>query len=102
MKVFAFEHHYQRLLSQTSWSMTGIIDIQLPAGDAQAAAEHVDALRRAARDVGGSVVVTQAPPDVKQQVDVWGESDALPLMRRLKDGFDPRRTLNPGRFIGGI
>ena len=28
--------------------------------------------------------------------------DALPLMRAVKNQFDMRNTLNPGRFLGGI
>jgi len=28
--------------------------------------------------------------------------DTLPLMREIKHRFDPNRTLNPGRFLGGI
>ncbi len=28
--------------------------------------------------------------------------DSLPLMREIKRQFDPNRTLNPGRFLGGI
>ena len=28
--------------------------------------------------------------------------NALPLMREIKRQFDPNRTFNPGRFIGGI
>jgi len=26
----------------------------------------------------------------------------LDLMRRVKDQFDPRRRLSPGRFVGGL
>ena len=28
--------------------------------------------------------------------------NAFPLMREIKRRFDPNRTLNPGRFLGGI
>jgi glycolate oxidase FAD binding subunit len=34
---------------------------------------------------------------------VWGEPPAaIAQMRALKERFDPNRTLNPGRFVGGI
>jgi FAD/FMN-containing dehydrogenase len=31
-----------------------------------------------------------------------GAEKAPALMREIKRQFDPNRTLNPGRFIGGI
>jgi glycolate oxidase FAD binding subunit len=52
---------------------------------------------------GGSLVVVKAPPELKRAVDVWGPAtDALGLMRRVKERFDPDRRLSPGRFLGGI
>lgn len=37
------------------------------------------------------------------RVEAWGDGgDALPLMRAVKDRFDPQNTLNPGRFVAGI
>jgi glycolate oxidase FAD binding subunit len=57
--------------------------------------------RLAAR--GGSLVVVKAPPELKRAVDAWGPAgDALGLMRRVKERFDPDRRLAPGRFVGGI
>lgn len=45
----------------------------------------------------------KADAELKQGLDVWGPTtQPLPLMRRIKERFDPRRTLNPGRFWGGI
>jgi glycolate oxidase FAD binding subunit len=46
-------------------------------------------------------VVLDAPSDVREKVDVWGE-DALPLMRRVKARFDPHNVCNPGIFVGGM
>jgi glycolate oxidase FAD binding subunit len=40
---------------------------------------------------------------MKDELDLWGAGkDALPLMRRIKEQFDPARILNPGRFVGAI
>jgi glycolate oxidase FAD binding subunit len=52
---------------------------------------------------GGTLVVVKAPVELKRAVDVWGPpGDALGLMRRVKERFDPGRRMNPGRFVGGI
>jgi glycolate oxidase FAD binding subunit len=63
----------------------------------------VTELRRECAAVGGHLVVEKAPTDVKRRLDVWGyEAPALELMRRIKNQFDPKGVLNPGRFVGGI
>ncbi|HEU4898564.1 MAG TPA: FAD-binding oxidoreductase [Actinomycetota bacterium] len=52
---------------------------------------------------GGSLVVVKAPPHLKREIDVWGApGDAVGVMRRVKERFDPDRRLSPGRFVGGI
>jgi glycolate oxidase FAD binding subunit len=59
--------------------------------------------RRKAIEYGGSLVLESAPPELKREVGVWGEPQAdFALMQRLKREFDPARTLNRGRFLGGI
>jgi glycolate oxidase FAD binding subunit len=47
------------------------------------------------------VAVLDAPDDVRERVDVWGQPRALWLMQRVKDRFDPRDTCNPGLGPGG-
>lgn len=60
-------------------------------------------LRAFAIEAKGSLVVLQAPPEVKAKVDVWGPvGDVIAQMRGLKQQFDPGGTLNPGRFVGGL
>ncbi|HYT24903.1 MAG TPA: FAD-linked oxidase C-terminal domain-containing protein, partial [Actinomycetota bacterium] len=50
-----------------------------------------------------TLVVAEAPLEAKRVVDAWGPAgDALPLMRRVKERFDPAGLLSPGRFAGGI
>ncbi len=65
--------------------------------------DAIEALRREAEAVEGSLVVEAASPSVKRHLDTWGKpGDALAVMRRLKAEFDPRGILSPGRFLGGI
>jgi glycolate oxidase FAD binding subunit len=49
-----------------------------------------------------SAVVVHAPSAVRDLVDPWGPVPALPLMRAVKDQFDPGHRMAPGRFAGGI
>jgi glycolate oxidase FAD binding subunit len=47
-------------------------------------------------------VVLDAPAQVREKIDVWGDAEAVPLMRRVKTRFDPHNVCNPGLFVGGI
>jgi glycolate oxidase FAD binding subunit len=65
----------------------------------------LQALIREANDLGGAAVLEAVPPGVRAapDLDVWGPTrDDFPLMRALKAQFDPRGTLNPGRFLGRL
>ena len=64
-----------------------------------ATSRTIDAVRR----LGGSIVIEQCPVETKTRIDVWDRvGEPLATMRRLKEQYDPRRVLNPGRFVGGI
>jgi glycolate oxidase FAD binding subunit len=68
--------------------------------------EAVTTLRHAldmVHQLGGKMVIERCPPAVKSSFDVWDDvGEPLAIMRNLKEQYDPRRILNPGRFVGGI
>jgi glycolate oxidase FAD binding subunit len=79
-----------------------VLFVGLSPGPPEAHASLVAELRAGPFEGGASVVVLQAPPQLKGRVDVWGRVGALSLMGRVKAQFDPAGTLSPGRFVGGI
>ena len=72
-----------------------------PAGSATIAA--IAAAHAVVERHGGTMVIESAPPAAKAALDVFGEPRGdIAIMRRIKEEFDPRRTLSPGRFIGRL
>ncbi|MDQ6772167.1 MAG: FAD-binding oxidoreductase [Candidatus Dormibacteraeota bacterium] len=64
------------------------------------AADAVRSARAAAEATGGNLVLLAAPPELKREVGAWGSPPpTLEWMRRLRDAFDPGRTISPGRYI---
>ena len=87
---------------KTAGQATGLMTVALNASPGAALA-LIERLRARVTGSGGSVVVLRLPDSMREGFDVWGvNSGALPLMREIKRRFDPGRTLNPGRFVGGI
>jgi D-lactate dehydrogenase (cytochrome) len=57
-------------------------------------------LRAKAIGLGGSLVIENAPLEIKKALDAWGIAGASgSLMRRVKEQLDPADTLSPGRFV---
>ncbi|MER6173939.1 FAD-binding oxidoreductase [Streptosporangium sp. NPDC001681] len=82
---------------------SAVLRVALPADvDEAAFAGFVTGLRDDLRELGGGLTVLTAPAEIARGVDRWGPSGALPLMRRIKERFDPDRRMSPGRFAGGI
>ncbi|MDQ3570615.1 MAG: FAD-binding oxidoreductase [Actinomycetota bacterium] len=78
----------------------GLSWITLGRGDAGELVASIEEVRR--RLDPFACVVLDAPAEVREKVDVWGEVEAVPLMRRVKARFDPHGVCNPGIFVGGI
>jgi glycolate oxidase FAD binding subunit len=78
----------------------GLSWVALGGSDAGELVSGIEELRRRLQPF--ACVVQDAPPAVRERLDVWGEDAALPLMRRVKERFDPEGVCNPGIFVGGI
>ncbi len=78
----------------------GVVYAALP--PSSAAPGVIDIVRHTLIARGGSCVVLDAPPGIREVLDMWGPVPAIDLMRSVKQQFDPSRRLAPGRFVGGI
>ena len=71
--------------------------------DAPRVIAALNAARAVVEKLGGTLVLTAAPAEIRSAVDPWGTPPpAFPLMRELKMRFDPDRRLHPGAFVGGL
>jgi glycolate oxidase FAD binding subunit len=81
----------------------GLIRLNLTPRDEQSSAHLVERARQIAEQRGGFTVIDSAPLAYKRTVDVFGAARAdIEIMRRLKQEFDPKGILSPGRFVGRI
>jgi glycolate oxidase FAD binding subunit len=78
----------------------GLSWLTLQGEDAGELVSTVEELRR--RLTPFACVVLDAPVQVREKVDVWGDDNAVTLLRRIKARFDPAGVCNPGIFVGGI
>ncbi|MEV4626513.1 FAD-binding oxidoreductase [Micromonospora sp. NPDC049523] len=65
-------------------------------------ASILSVVRRVLLARNGRCVVLSAPPRIRREIDFWGQLPTLPLLRRVKERFDPDHRLAPGRYTGGI
>lgn len=63
----------------------------------------VTTVRAAAEAADGVAVLERSPLALRRRLGVFGRPPAgIDRMRRMKETFDPRRVLSPGRFVGGL
>jgi glycolate oxidase FAD binding subunit len=78
----------------------GLIWVEtLPASDAGAVAVH-----EAASAAGGHAILIRAPAAIRAALDVFPPQRGalVALTKRVKESFDPKGVLNPGRLWAGV
>jgi glycolate oxidase FAD binding subunit len=83
--------------------MNGDVVLRVRARDSATLGAAIEPFDDALHEVepGAQVVAGNHPS--RPYLRVWGKDPpAVDRMRALKARFDPNRTLNPGRFVGGI
>jgi glycolate oxidase FAD binding subunit len=86
----------------TGHAGTGVTLVGFSGENEDGAAGFVEEMREIWVRRGGNVTLQRAPLTLKQRVSTWDSGgDYLGLVRRVKEKFDPRGGMNPGRFLGG-
>ena len=86
----------------TGHAGTGVTLIGFSGENEDDAAGFVEEMREIWVRRGGNVTLQRSPLTLKQRVSTWDNGgDYLGLVRRVKEKFDPRGGMNPGRFLGG-
>ena len=78
----------------------GLIWVAMPVPDEPDAVS----IRKAVAQVGGHATLIRAPASVRAAVDVFEpeEPGVAALSKRVKESFDPKGVLNPGRMWAGV
>ena len=88
-----------RVTALSATPVVGSVLVRLDLNEGSAA--RLGELQRIALDLAESATILSAPPAWKQGIDIWGATPAgLEVMAEIREQFDPKRTLNPGRFAG--
>ncbi len=79
----------------------GLVWVLLPEGEDGAGASLV---RRAVAQCGGHATLIRAPAALRASADAFEPQDTAlaALTKRVKESFDPRGVLNPGRMWAGV
>jgi len=88
----------------TGCAALGTLRVAITGADPDTARRLVEDVRGFLAEFDGSVVIESAPTAVRASLDPWGPIDAASrgLMSAIKQEFDSRGVLNPGRFVGGL
>jgi len=84
-------------------AMNGDIFLRVKELDARAFDSRIETFDDDMHAAEPAAVIVATRSAMRPHLRVWGELPAgFEKMRALRERFDPARTLNPGRFVGGL
>lgn len=105
-KIAIYAQEVEEKNGESVTQSTGVMYAALPDADKVERALSEEFRYHVGLDLGTALVINQthAASDCERWTSISeGETpNSLPLMREIKHQFDPNRTLNPCRFLGGI
>ncbi|MFP4254299.1 MAG: FAD-binding oxidoreductase [Halothece sp.] len=64
---------------------------------------ELEKIRRYCEENRGFLTILESPLTIKEKMEPWGYyGNALTMMEKIKQQFDPKKQFNPNRFVGGI
>jgi glycolate oxidase FAD binding subunit len=83
--------------------MNGDVYLRVSERDSRAFAEKIEAADDELRALDPHCVIVAGEAPIRAALNGWGAPPAsIDKMRAVKARFDPKDTLNPGRFVSGI
>lgn len=64
--------------------------------------DAIAGLVAAVKEWNGNLSIERCPLALKERLPVWGTATADALSKSVKQAYDPKGILNPGRFVGGL
>lgn len=91
------ENGVQAFASARAGSGIAVISMN---GERESLVRAISELRSFTLEAAGSLVIQEAPNDIKSTLGAWGDiGSAAGIMKRIKYNFDPENILNPGRLL---
>lgn len=91
------------LLTQLDLYGLGMVNLSSGLGKLIIKKEEIEKMRSLCQTHQGFLSILEAPKSIKQTIDPWGyNGNALDMMQKIKQKFDPNHLFSPNRFVGKI